>query len=236
MTGFRVTIAPCAAHRVASGVSLSVFASYVILYGGYSKVSKSYEVCSRLKTLFSCRVWLNNSLAQSKELNKIVALTAMSMVSLAATGAAYATTLPSANDNSLGNVAWALSQQAVVAALGHIAFSDLYIVFRDPKKYILGGEKTLSVVLGSLGFVSFAFLSNELQPEGQKCAHMVRAVAMLANILVTGHVYLMERKVVAPAKTKSLDMRPYGVFGLYAHMALTVASVGLFAAPLLLKK
>lgn len=48
MTGFRVTIAPCAAHRVASGVSLSVFASYVILYGGYSKVSKSYEVCSRL--------------------------------------------------------------------------------------------------------------------------------------------------------------------------------------------
>lgn len=231
----KIPVAPSQSHIAASGITVSLFSAYVILYGGYSKVQKSYDITNRLRGLFSITNFQKNPLAQGKELNKIVALTAMSMVSVAATGSSILFSKRNFNSNrhtSLSaccykNIIWALSQQAVLVTLGHSVFSNVFYVARDPKKFLLG-EKALSVVAGSTGFAGFIWLSWLLQPKNAAATReTVSVAAAVCSVLTAVHVFLMERKVVVPKQPKQLDMRPMGVWGLYAHIGLSVIATGL---------
>lgn len=211
-------------------VALCVGGSYLILYSGYDKANKKFDVVKRLTALFSFR----NPASSMVEINKMVGLTCMSLFNLATV--AYlcskctSSVVPGSKKEIAKNLVGPLADRGLLlAVLWHGPYSSYKYVSRfsstSPKRMamFLGPISVAAMTLFTARAGGLSWLPQSAVSLAQRasCGVSMPTVVAVSSVIATAHVYLMERS----AGTWSVAMRPFGLLGLVASAVVSVGAV-----------
>ena len=193
-----------------------IAAAYLVLYSGYDKATKGFDVRRKLRTIFT----FQNPVFSMNEINKAVGLTAMSTTSLAV----LAVMFPSRFSNEFSKSASATAYYLAALHAGWSVWHHFGRYSTKPLAMVLGHASIAAVHTLSVSRGSSSWLHVLLPQQLTAVTKYTSALALMASVLVTCHVFAMERN----PKSKTVEMRPAGWYGLLG--SLVTSAVSLFTA------